>query len=407
VRILYLHRTQGQGVEGVHIRGITDAMRQAGHRVELVGPPGSDPYSPPPERDNSPGLSARFARHAPELLFELAEMAYDRRLYHRLVEIAERFEPDLIYERYAFFGGSGSCLATRLGIPHLLEINYTCDDPLVRRRSSMLKPAARRLETAIFRRARVLAPVSSLLAQRARDRGVNPDRIVITPNAVARDWWKAAATIRPAKLPEAFHGKLVMGFVGGFYPWHGLDRLVDAFVHCRDRGLRAALLLVGDGPERSRIEQKIAVAGLGDLTLLPGEIPHTELTPWLAAMDICVMPHSNDYGSPMKVFEYMALGKAVLAPDLPPLRDVINSGENGLLFGVNAGGGVPNLRSALANLLGADPERLAAMGAAARDAAGAKHTWGENLRRMLALADLQPEPTPAQTHRPELIGEPG
>jgi glycosyltransferase involved in cell wall biosynthesis len=124
-------------------------------------------------------------------------------------------------------------------------------------------------------------------------------------------------------------------------------------------------------------------------------------------MDICVMPHSNDYGSPMKVFEYMALGKAVLAPDLPPLRDVINSGENGLLFGVNAGGGVPNLRSALANLLGADPERLAAMGAAARDAAGAKHTWGENLRRMLALADLQPEPTPAQTRRPELIGEPG
>ncbi len=407
MRILYLHRTQGRGVEGVHIRGMVDAMRGGGHTVEVVGPSGSDPYAPSDDSSDGSGFTARFARHAPEVLFELAEMAYDRRLLRRLLEITERYSPDLIYERYAFFAGAGSCLASRLGVPHILEVNYTCDDPLVRRRSGLLKPSARRLETAIFGDAAVLAPVSSRLGERMLDRGADPDKIVMTPNAVARDWWERAGALKPIALPEEFAGQRVIGFVGGFYPWHGLDRLVDATVDCRAKGLPASLLLVGDGPERERIENRIAEAGLSKLALLPGEQNHDDLAAWIAAMDICVMPHSNDYGSPMKVFEYMALGKAVLAPALPPLQDVIDTGVNGLLFGTETSGPVPTLAQALADLLGADAERLAAMGSAARESVGQKHTWGENLRRVLELAEAGKRPGGKKHRVTELLGELG
>ena len=405
MRVIYLHRTQGRGVEAVHIRGIVDALRGQGHEVRIVGP--SDPYSPLPTCEEGAGLGARFARHAPELMFELAEMAYDRGLYRKLVTVAEEFEPELIYERYAFFGGAGSCLAARLGIPHIVEVNYTCDDPLVRRRSSLLKPAARRLESAIFGQARVIAPVSSALAGRVRLRGADPDRIVITPNAVSRDWWQRAAAIAPAELPAHLSGKRVVGFVGGFYPWHGLDRLVDAAAHCRVRNLDCALLLVGDGPERESIVKRLEAAGLADSALLLGALPHGELAPWIAAMDVCVMPHSNDYGSPMKVFEYMAMGRAVLAPDLPPLRDVIDSGANGLLFRSAGENGVSGLAVGLEELLAGEAGRLEAMGAAAREDVGRKHTWDENLRRMLAAAERAASPAEARMRSSELIGELG
>lgn len=392
-RILVLHRTQGHGVEAVHLRGMVDAMREAGHAVEIVGPAGTDPYAPAPAASGKPGLAARFARHAPELLFEVAEQAYDRRLAGRLGAAAARFRPTLLYERYAFFGEAGSRLAARLGIPHVVEVNYTVSDPLVRQRSRLLAGACRRAEARVFRGAALLAAVSSRLEERVREHGVEGGRIVLMPNAVHRAWWEAAASPAPASLPVGLTQAPVVGFVGGFYPWHGVDRLVEAVRRNRAAGRPAALLLVGDGPERPRIEAQVAAAGLAEHCLLAGSRPHAELPGWIAAMDVCVMPHSNDYGSPMKVFEYMALGRAVLAPSLPPLCDVIDDGVNGALFASSEAGADPvaPLEAGLAGLLGDGPlrERL---GRAARERVGERHTWQENWHRVeSALAASGPE----------------
>jgi glycosyltransferase involved in cell wall biosynthesis len=377
MKILYLHRTQGVGVEGVHIRGMVDAARDAGHEVFIVGPEGTDPYAPP-RPASKPSLASRFARHAPELVFEFAEMAYDKRLAVRLAEVVEGFKPDLIYERYAFFARAGSDLAYRLGVPHVIEVNYTCDDQLVRRRSKLLLGAAQRMEREIFGRAACLSPVSSRLVERLYERKVAEQRIAMTPNAVAGQWWHSAGEVEPVALPEAFPSHLpVTGFVGGFWPWHGVDRLVHAAARSRDAGQPTALLLVGDGPERENIEQLLDKLALRDLACLPGSVPHDQLAGWIAAMDICVMPHSNDYGSPMKVFEYMGLGKAVLAPDLPPLRDVIEHGTNGLLFDDSAEG----LSDALQACVG-DAEQRAMMGRVARERVGQLHLWEHNWARI-------------------------
>ncbi|MCP4545699.1 MAG: glycosyltransferase family 4 protein [bacterium] len=388
MKILYLHRTQAKSVERVHIRGIVDAMRDAGHEVLVVGPPGIDPYAPVQESTVS-SIVSLFAKSAPEVLFEFAEMAYDRRLIGRLATAVAEFKPDLIYERYAFFGAAGSNLALRLGVPHVIEVNYTCDDPLVRRRSRLLMASARRLERKIFGRAAVLASVSSRLSERLLDRGVAPKRIVLTPNAVSRTWLSQAADIIPAEMPATFGDVPVTGFVGGFWPWHGLDRLVAAAARARNSGCPTALLLVGDGPERDRIMAMIKDEGLEDLACLPGNIEHAGLPAWIAAMDICVMPHSNDYGSPMKVFEYMSLTKPVLAPKLPPLEDVIEDNVSGRLFGnySTAAEGSDTLGDVLIELL-RDEESRSRMARNAVVRMWREFTWQANLNRIFFVLGL-------------------
>jgi len=190
--------------------------------------------------------------------------------------------------------------------------------------------------------------------------------------------------VEPVILPEAFADEPVVGFVGGFYPWHGLDRLVEAFRRCREAGLPGNLMLVGDGPERPRIEAQLEECGLRERALFAGPVDHASLPSWIAAMAVCVMPHSNDYGSPMKIFEYMGMGRAVLAPDLPPLRDVIDDGANGRLFAPdNDSDAVAPLQQGLAELLGDDSLRTR-LAEAGRLRVGESHTWQENWRRIEA-----------------------
>ena len=400
MKILYLHRTQAKGVEGVHIRGIVGAMRQAGHEVQVIGPPGTDPYAKGggPAR---PTLASRFAKAAPEFAFELAELLYELKQKRRLQQFAAGFQPDLIYERFAFFAYTGSRLADRLGVPHIIEVNYTCADPLVRSRSRLLMPIARRREKRIFRRATVLSAVSSTLRDRLLAMGVKAERIVLTPNAVDRAWWREAKKVAPQPLPPQFAGLPVTGYIGGFYAWHRIDLLLQAAGRCAAQGFRTALILVGDGPERPAIQARLAGEGLEAMTLLPGQVPHAELNRWIASMDICTLPASNDYCSPMKLFEYMAFGKTILAPDLPNTRDVIEPGVNGVLFGTagdqdEAGAFTESLLALLR-----DPDLRRRVGEQARRTVWERHTWQENVRRLFLGAGLADPYPPDGSGPPE------
>ena len=90
-------------------------------------------------------------------------------------------------------------------------------------------------------------------------------------------------------------------------------------------------MLVGDGPVAGRLRERIALHRLGESVILTGPVRRDEVPRYIAAMDICVLPDSNNYGSPMVLFEFMAMGKAIVAADLPPIRDVVQNGETGLL----------------------------------------------------------------------------
>src|SRR5690606_7095436 len=287
---------------------------------------------------------------------------------------------DAVYERYAIFGLTGARVAQRLGKPFVLEVNYTSRSPLVRRRNKLLAPLARRVDRYVFARASALAVVSSYLKRHLIDDYAVPEsKISVIPNAADPEKLDparhAGAPVRPG-----YEGRIV-GFVGGFYPWHGLDLLVRAFRTVAARVPDARLVLIGDGPMRPAITSLVSDLGLSDKVVMPGQIPHGALHAHISFFDVGVMPDSNVYGSPMKVFEYMAMGKPVVVPDYPPLRDVVADGAEGRIF---PPGDASALSECLEQLL-ADSALRELMGRRARAKIVSTHNWHNNAKMVASL----------------------
>jgi glycosyltransferase involved in cell wall biosynthesis len=382
MRIAYVHRTQAHGVEGVHIHGIADAFRRMGHEVVFVAPV-SDAKAAPPKvaaPRSRPGLLRWLGQHLPEFAFELAEMAYNFVGARKLREERSRGNIDLIYERYAIFSTFAGRVASRWNVPLVLEVNYTSRMPLVRKRSRLFMPFAAWCDRRIFRRATVLAVVSSYLREHlVRDFGIDPRRIVLVPNAADPHKFHPAVAARSHICGRDLRGRKVVGFVGTFSPWHGVRFLVDTFVRVAQDFADVVLLLIGDGPERPRIEKQVAELGLGERVLLAGTVEPAHLPEHLAVFSVGVMPDSNEYGSPMKIFEYMAMGKAVIVPDYAPLLDVVESGRQGFVFRRRD---PASFEQALRSVL-ASAELLERMGHGGRSAILERHNWDENARRTL------------------------
>lgn len=388
MRVLYIHRTQGRGVEGVHIDGTVNSLRELGYDVDVLSPlahgtaaaTSAEHAGPSPRKPSR--LTNWLSRLAPEFVFELAEIAYNfvgrRRLgSERPAEIA------FLYERYAIFAWYAHSWARRHRVLHVLEVNYTAMSPLLRKRSRWLRPLAIRRDRSLLPRVDVVVAVSSQLRDHlVRDYAVDARRIVVIPNAAD------PAAFDPGTPPlERVNGvslrdRQVIGFVGTFSPWHGLDLLVDSFLQSAARIRDAVVLLVGDGPERSRIERIARGSGLASRFVFAGEVQHRALPRMLASFTVGVLPHSNDYGSPMKIFEYMAMGKAVVAPAVGPVLDVIRDEVNGVLF---RPGDAAHLGERLVWVL-EDAQRLQQIGAAARRSIENEHNWRRNTQRVVEAA---------------------
>jgi glycosyltransferase involved in cell wall biosynthesis len=308
------------------------------------------------------------------MLFELLEMAYSLKA---TLEGLRRFPAgsiDGIYERYAIFGFAGALMARWRRVPWVLEVNYTCESPLVRPRSRLFKPLARWVDRRLFRAANHIFAVSSFLKrQLVEDFGVDERRISITPNAADPAVFDPAAV---GTLGDSLPDGPIIGFVGGFYPWHGVDLLLEAFLRIVERHPQARLLLIGDGPMRKDLQQRVSQLGLSEQVLMPGKVAHSELAPYVNRFDIGVMPDSNLYGSPMKIFEYMAMAVPVVVPDYDPLTDVVDDGVQGRIFKRHD---VADLSRCLDQLLGDAQARLR-MGARARQAIVDTHNWMNNAK---------------------------
>lgn len=382
MRIVVDHRTQGQGVEGVHLLGMTRAFERAGAQVEIVSPPGVEvgtPGAAPVKATGLRGLWWMLAERLPETVFELMEIAYNVPAFLRLRRALRSPRADALYERYAFFHVAGALAARAAGVPLVLEVNYTARTPLFRRRSRLLAPLARAAERFVFRRARLIVAVSNVLRDGIVAGGIPADRVVTLPNAADPERFRPEISGDRIRARHGLDGARVVGFVGAFFPWHGVGLLLDALGGLLREMPEAALLLVGDGPERDALEERVRREGLEGRVRFAGWAGHEDLPAHVAAFDIAVMPDSNEYGSPMKIYEYMAMGKPVVAPRLGPLEDGIVDGATGLLF---ARRDPAALREALRTLL-ADEPRRAAMGERARAHVLAHHTWEHNAARVL------------------------
>jgi len=372
VRILYSHRIQSHDGMGVHIEALVAALRAAGHEVCVVGPPAYDSVA---LGGVSPALS-RIRRLLPGALGELAEMAYGVVSTARLVRAAWAFRPDVIYERANLFHVAGSWTAWSRGVPLLLEVNAPLAEERIRFSSLRLKRLARAAERLVWRCADIVLPVTEVLAGRVTMAGVPRTRIAVVPNGIdLKDF---------AKLPaRAASEEVKLGFVGFVRHWHGLDRVLHGLAAWQGAP-RLELTVVGDGPARGDLESLAADLGLADRVRFTGLATREEIPRLVAGFDIALQPASVPYASPLKLFEYMAAGQAIIAPDQPNIREVLEQGRTALLFDPAS----PEAMWQSIETLARDAALRTRLGAAAREEVLRRDfTWAGNARRVVALAE--------------------
>lgn len=379
MKVLFHHRTVSKDGQDVHIQEMIAAMRRLGHEVVVVAPEpaGDSPFG------HDGGMVARLKSMLPKAVYELLELSYSLHAYRRLEEAYERYRPDVLYERYNLFHLPGLWLKQSTGIPWLLEVNA----PLAHERAAhgglALARLARWAEGKVWSGADMVLPVTEVLAGHLRRAGVPDSRIRVIPNGIDRARFPAGLDAMPLRRRLGLDGKIVLGFIGFIREWHGLPHVIDAMAAMENRD-RLHLLVIGDGPGRAPLEAHARAKGMeGQLTLM-GLVGRDEVPAHVAAFDIALQPKVVDYASPLKLFEYMALGRAIVAPAQPNIAEVLTDGENALLFPPDDPAG---LAAALARLCGDEALRLR-LGRAASDTIDRRgFTWDANARRVIAMAD--------------------
>ena len=379
MKILYHHRTASKDGQAVHIEELIAALRDLGHEVKIVAPDTGDDESLGAEA----GWVQRMKRVLPKAIYELLELAYSFVAYFRLVSAAREFNPDVIYERYNLFLISGILLKRRLSIPLLLEVN----SPLAQERGQFgglgLPWLASWIEGIVWRNANFVLPVTKVLAGHIVARGVSEKRIEVIPNGINEKHFAAAPDSSTAKELLSYTGNLVLGFTGFVRDWHGVDRVIR-WMSTKDAPSNARLLIVGNGPARVELESLANSLGLGEHIRFTGVLSRASVPEYVAAFDIALQPAVVPYASPLKLFEYLALGKAVIAPRQPNIEEILTDGENALLFDSTLSG---SLEAALTRLCTDDDLRARISSGAAGTIGEMGLTWHANARRVAELAE--------------------
>jgi glycosyltransferase involved in cell wall biosynthesis len=203
--------------------------------------------------------------------------------------------------------------------------------------------------------------------------GVPAARIEITQNGIV------PAAFPPAPARRA--GPLVLGFVGFVRDWHGLDTIIAALARPGAAGLH--LLVVGEGPARAALEQQAAELGIADRVRFTGLAAHDAVPDLVAGFDIALQPRVVAYASPLKIFEYMAAGRAIVAPDQPNIREILEHERTALLFDPAEPDGAWQAIARLA----ADADLRDRLGHAARaEITRRDYTWQGNAERIVTWA---------------------
>lgn len=293
-----------------------------------------------------------------------------------LTRVHERRPIDGVYERLSLSAPGSSRWCRSKGIPHGIEVNAPLAREAMTYRHLTNAGEAQQIELEILRAADQLFPVSPTLARWLRGLGCDPSKIDWVPNAVSPEWMSAPpAPDATSPAPAPYH----VGFVGSLRPWHGIQHLMNAFERLEPGQFR--LTIVGDGPLGDWLRKRVREwTGPGLPIEWTGAVPAAHVPSLIDGMDCCVAPYAgvdSFYFSPIKIFEYGARGKPVVAPNLSALTEQFPDGSL-VLYDYDSDAA---LASAIASLA-ASPDRGASSGSRLRRHVE-ERTWSHNARTVL------------------------
>ena len=301
-----------------------------------------------------------------------------------------------VYQRYSLNNYAGLRLAQRLAVPFIVEYNGS-EIWMSRHWGRPLKyeTLASQIELLNLHAADLIVVVSRAMRDELVARQVDAHRVLVNPNAVDPNRYHPAIDGGAVRRRFALEGRTTLGFISTFQPWHGAIVLARAFValmakHPEHRDA-VRLLMIGAGAEADEARRIVEKAGVGDAVVFTGLVAQEEGPSYLAACDILVSPHvpnadgSPFFGSPTKLFEYMAMGKGIVASNLDQIGEMLRHGESAWLV---PPADVEQLAGGMDRLV-RDAALRDALGAAARRDALAEHTWQAHVRRTLEALDAR------------------
>lgn len=377
MKILYHHRTRSKDGQYVHIEEMIRALRQLGHEVIIVAPPSAETES----FGSDAGMVAWLKRSLPQFVYEIMELAYSLVAYRRLARAVREHQPDCLYERYNLFLPAGIWLKRKYRLPMLLEVNAPIFEERVRYDGLALRGLARWSQSYAWNAADYVLPVTQVLGDIVASYGVPRERIVVIPNGINASQFSGAPETQAAKAALGLDGNIVLGFTGFVRDWHGLDKVISMIASDPPESSRH-LLVVGDGPARAALEAQADALNIRHRVSFTGVIAREDVARYVAAFDIALQPAVVEYASPLKLFEYLALGKAIIGPAQPNLMEILTDGQNAVLFDPKAADGMAGAIGKLTS----DAALRQRVGENAKKTISDKQlTWRENALRAVEL----------------------
>lgn len=407
MRILYICPDLGIPVLGrkgasVHVRSLSNALTRAGHSVVLAAPilnksPWEEPaglavpllHLPP-----GPGETVHLSLEAfNELLGvsnsipgEIRRILYNEEMLKKLKRRFMHHQPDFIYERASLYSTVGILLGRELNRPVIIELNAPLAIEQNKYRATGFGELAAQAERWSLTRADAVIAVSNQLRDYVTSIGVDPGKVHVFPNGVDTELFRPAPPDPGVRERWGLGNNPVIGFTGGLRPWHGVDALPDLLERLTRKYRCIQMIIVGDGPMRSNLEENFRARDLLKNTVFTGQLPHEDVAGLVRQFDVALAPYPrldhDFYFSPLKIFEYMACGRTVVAAALGQVSEIVRNNETGVLY---PAGDMDALFEACDRLL-ADSTLRERIGQAAMKEVHDKFTWDHNAARTVDLA---------------------
>jgi len=375
MRIVLSYSLVGRGGDAIQVLEMTQALQNLGHDVQLLSPTLLQPY----DFSTTEARLRNLARRLPWWVKDFIELILQWRLGRMVKRVLAKEQFDLLFHRASIYDFVGTRVAKMTKVPVVAHL----DAPFAIERAfhglgyfaSLHRHCMRRLGQSV----RLVLTVSGASKDYYVHLGIPEEKILVMPNGISSELLKVGAEL--AKVHPSCSNPQVctIGFVGSLSRWHRVDLLLLAL---RELGApqdpRWQVKIVGFGEEYYRLRAQARELGVEEIIIWLGALPHDQAYQEIAEFDIAILPHTLPTGAPLKLFEYAALARPTIVPDLPNLRALFSEEE---MYFVE-----PENPKAIANAikdLAANPEKARRMGLKAQDRVIREYTWEKILGRVL------------------------